>query len=36
MALLLYTLLMCNYYSDENRAIIAALMRHISFALAHF
>lgn len=36
MALLLYTLLMCNYNSDEKRAIIIALMRHSSFALAHY
>lgn len=36
MALLLYTLLMCNYNSDEKRAIIIALMRHSSFAFAHY
>lgn len=36
MALLLYTLLMCNYNSDEKRAIIIVLMRHSSFSLTHY
>lgn len=36
MALLLYTLLMCNYNSDEKRAIIIVLMRHSSFTPTHY